>query len=391
MFKKRPLTLAMAALALAGSAVAVSTPAEAAGYTTGGAIGSLYNAQGRTLGVPTSNEYSGYADRVQNFRYGLIYWSAATGAHSVRGGILGEYRNQGSDAGKLGLPITEEKAMVGGGVYQQFKGGIIYWSAATGAHSVRGGILGEYKNQGSNAGKLGLPITGERATVGGGVYQQFKGGIIYWTPGTGAHAVLGAIRSAYAQTGAERYTMGFPTSGEITVKNAGASFVYQTFEHGMISWNGVRIPVFNEDPSHAHVVFGDFYKEYLAAGGVKVVGYISTEQVIGVLGGISGTVVAGGQWFQNGGIVSKTDTGVHYLPNAWLDVITPEVQATLGFPTSGVHAVADGKAMDFENGSITQSSDGTFTVIPKTPPTTQSGTQSGSLLPGLTGRAGLIP
>ncbi|MDF9749051.1 hypothetical protein [Arthrobacter sp. ES3-54] len=219
MFKKRPLTLAMAFLALAGSAVAVSAPVEAAGYTTGGAIGSLYNSQGRTLGAPTSNEYSGHADRVQNFRYGLIYWSRATGAHSVRGGILGEYRSQGSDAGKLGLPITEEKR-----------------------------------------------------TVGGGVYQQFKGGIIYWTPATGAHATLGAIRSAYAQYGAERYVMGFPTSSEISVKNAGASFVYQNFEHGMISWNGVRVPVFNEDPSHAHAVFGDFYKEYLAAGGVKVVG-----------------------------------------------------------------------------------------------------------------------
>lgn len=338
MFKKRPLTLAMAVLALAGSAVVVPVPAEAAGYTTGGAIGSLYNAQGRTLGAPTSNEYSGRADRVQNFRYGLIYWSPATGAHSVRGGILGEYRRLGTDTGKLGLPITEEKR-----------------------------------------------------TVGGGVYQQFKGGIIYWTPATGAHAVLGAIRSTYAQYGAERYAMGFPTSGEISVKNAGASFVYQTFEHGMISWNGVRVPVFNEDPTHAHGVYGDFYKEYLAAGGVKVVGYISSDQVIGVLGGISGTVVAGGQWFQNGGIVSKTDTGVHYLPNAWLDVITPEVQATLGFPTSGVHAVADGKAVDFENGSITQSPDGKFTITPKTPPTPPSGTPEDSQLPGLTGRAGLIP
>ena len=158
--------------------------------------------------------------------------------------------------------------------------------------------------------------------------------------------MLGAIRSTYAQYGAERYTVGFPTSGEITVKNAGASFVYQTFEHGMIAWNGVRVPVFNEDPTHAHAVTGDFYKEYLAAGGVKVVGFVSGDQVIGVIGGMSGTEVAAGQWFQNGGIVSKTGAGVHYLPNAWLDVITPEVQAALGFPTSGVHDVVGGKSVD---------------------------------------------
>ena len=244
---------------------------------------------------------------------------------------------------------------------------------------------------GTDAGKLGLPITEEKRTVGGGVYQQFKGGIIYWTPATGAHATLGAIRSTYAQYGAERYTMGFPTSGEITVKNAGASFVYQTFEHGMIAWNGVRVPVFNEDPTHAHAVYRRLLqgvpRRRRGQGGrlhLRGPGHRPARRN-------AGAIVAAGQWFQNGGIVSKTGTGVHYLPNAWLDVITPEVEATLGYPTSGVHAVADGKAVDFENGSITQSPDGKFTIIPKTSPTPPSGTQNGSLLPGLTGRAGLIP
>ncbi|MDF9749050.1 hypothetical protein [Arthrobacter sp. ES3-54] len=38
---------------------------------------------------------------------------------------------------------------------------------------------------------------------------------------------------------------------------------------------------------------------------------------------MSGATVVAGQWFQNGGIVYKTGAGVHYLPNAWLDAITP--------------------------------------------------------------------
>ena len=314
MFKKRPLTLALAVLALAGGTIASSTPAEAAGYTTGGAIGSLYRSKAASLGAPTSNEYSGHADRVQNFRYGLIYWSRATGAHSVRGGILGEYRSHGSDGGKLGLPLTEEKA-----------------------------------------------------TVGGGVYQQFKGGYIYWAPGRGAHAVWGAIRSLYAQAGAERGLLGFPTSSEIGVRNAGASFVYQRFEHGMISWNGVRVPVFNEDPGHAHVVFGDFYKEYLAAGGVKVVGYIANNEVAAKPGGAYGDAVVAGQWFQNGGIVSKTGAGVHYLPNAWLNAITADMEAALGYPTSGVHTVVGGTEVNFEHGRLALSPGGKFTVILSTP------------------------
>lgn len=351
----RPLTLAMAVLALAGSTVAASVPADAAGYTTGGAIGSLYSSQGRTLGAPTSNEYSGHADRVQNFRYGLIYWSRATGAHSVRGGILGEYRRLGSDAGKLGLPITEEKA-----------------------------------------------------TLGGGVYQQFKGGIIYWTASRGAHATLGAVRSLYAQTGAERGPLGFPTSSEISVRNTGASFVFQNFEHGMISWNGVWIPVFNEDPSHAHVVLGDFYKEYLAAGGAKVIGYISDNLVTGQPDEVTGAITVAGQWFQNGGIFYKAGAGVHYLPNAWMDGVSASDLDALGYPTSGVHAVAGGTAVAFENGSVTHGPDGKFTVTLSTPsptptatpapspsasstPTAQSGTLKGSLVPSPAGRAGITP
>jgi uncharacterized protein with LGFP repeats len=324
---KRPLTLATAVLALAGSTVAAALPADAAGYTTGGAIGSLYNSQGRTLGAPTSNEYSGRADRVQNFRYGLIYWSSATGAHSVRGGILGEYRNYGSDAGKLGLPITEERA------------------------------------------------------TAGGVYQQFKGGIIYWTASRGAHATLGAVRSLYAQSGAERGPLGFPTSSEVSVRNSGASFVYQNFEHGMISWNGVRVAVFNEDPAHAHAVFGDFYKEYLAAGGVKTVGYISGNEGTGQPDA-TGAISVAGQWFQNGGIFYKAGAGVHYLPNAWLDGVSDSDLDALGYPTSGVHAVAGGTAVTFENGSVALGPDGKFTVTLATPaPTTPTATPTPSPSP----------
>ena len=99
-------------------------------------------------------------------------------------------------------------------------------------------------------------------------------------------------------------------------------------------------------------------------------------------------------------IVYKTGAGVHYLPNAWLDAITADVEATLGYPTSGVHAVVGGTAVNFENGFIALSPDGKFTVFPKTPapspsasstPTTQSGTLKSSLVPSPSGRAGITP
>lgn len=305
---QRPLTLALAVLVFAGSAFAAAAPAIAAGYSTGGAIGALYKAQGGSLGSPTSNEFTGYKDRVQNFRYGIIYWTRATGAHSVRGGILGEYRRYRTDAGKLGLPLTEEKKTTGG------------------------------------------------------VYQQFKGGIIYWAPKSGAHATLGGIRSVYAQTGAERGALGFPTSSETTARNAGATFVYQTFERGIITWNNTYVPVYNEDPGRAHVVFPEFYKEYVAAGGTKTVGYVSTNIVTGQPDGVSGSTTIAVQWFQNGGIFSKTGAGVHYLPNAWLEALSDDDAAVLGFPTSGVHDVDGGTQVTFEHGSVALSPDGTFTV-----------------------------
>ena len=52
----------------------------------------------------------------------------------------------------------------------------------------------------AESGKLGYPTTGEICGLrGGGCFQLFQGGAIYWSPGTGAHVVLGAIRDTWAR------------------------------------------------------------------------------------------------------------------------------------------------------------------------------------------------
>ena len=81
-----------------------------------------------------------------------------------------------------------------GGRSQAYAGGTIYWSAATGAHVVRGNILVKYKAIGATASVIGYPTTDQTvASDGVGLYNRFATGAIYWSAKYGAHEVLGAI------------------------------------------------------------------------------------------------------------------------------------------------------------------------------------------------------
>ena len=122
-----------------------------------------------------------------------------------------------------------------GGTYGQ-----MYWSPATGAHEVHGMILPEYLEGMGGPAAYGMPITNELTTPDGvGRFNHFEGGrSIYWTSGTGAHAVYGAIRTAWAQTGWELGALGYPTTDEHDVVGGGGR--QSDFQHGYINWvNGV--------------------------------------------------------------------------------------------------------------------------------------------------------
>ncbi len=71
-----------------------------------------------------------------------------------------------------------------GGVVQRFTGGNVYWTPATGAQVVKGAILGEWGRRGWERSRLGWPV-GEEVPVAGGVRQQFQGGALTWTAATG--------------------------------------------------------------------------------------------------------------------------------------------------------------------------------------------------------------
>ena len=71
------------------------------------------------------------------------------------------------------------------GCYQAFRTGNIYWSEATGAWDVSGGIYQTYLEYGTEWGVLGYPTSSEQRDVNGVVFQTFENGAIYWDPVTG--------------------------------------------------------------------------------------------------------------------------------------------------------------------------------------------------------------
>ncbi len=202
----------------------------------------LKGPQGR-LGYPVTDELPTPQrfGRFNHFQHGSIYWSPATGAHEIRGGIRHHWAEIGWENSTLGFPTTDEFA-IPGGVTQHFERGSMYWSAATGAHLVRGAIHERWAAMGWGSSYLGFPVTDEIA-LRRGAYQLFQGGAVYWSPTTGAHAVRGYIAARWAETGWENGPLGYPVSSENALPGGASSH----FQGGTISWSA---------DTGAHVVVG---------------------------------------------------------------------------------------------------------------------------------------
>jgi len=210
------------------------TALAAAGLAQPDPIGQHYydlGGPGSYLGTATAPETAIAGGRMQTFHGGTIYWSPATGAHAVHGLILARYQALGGPSSLAGFPTTDEQAVTGGRA-STFTGAAIYWSPGTGAHEVHGLIRDHYLALGGPGSFAGLPTSDEQAVVGGRA-STFTGATIYWSPGTGAHEVHGAIRSAYLSYGGPGSPLALPTSDEQPA-TAGRQ---NTFQHGSITYN----------------------------------------------------------------------------------------------------------------------------------------------------------
>lgn len=185
------------------------------------------------LGYPMIDETNALpaGARWNLFTGGGIWWSAATGAHAVYGQIGSRYSQVRSPRGPLGLPVGDESDVAGGRV-QDFERGRMYWSPGSGGWEVYGAIGQRFQELGATSGLLGFPLAAEYYSYGGGRWQPFQHGAVYWSPATGSHETYGAIRDSYVGLESQ---LGLPTTGEYADPQTPGGRV-QDFQHGSIAW-----------------------------------------------------------------------------------------------------------------------------------------------------------
>ncbi|POH72504.1 GDSL-type esterase/lipase family protein [Arthrobacter glacialis] len=165
-----------------------------------------------TACVDTADTFSCH----QSFSGGDIYWTQKTGATYVTNGPLRtHWLSTGGPTGPFGPPSGNPTPLPGKGSTQNFTTGSLVYSPSTGTHETLGAIRTTWVNSGSEGGPLGFPISDE-STIGQGQAQNFQNGTIYWSPSTGAHITInGEIESRYVALGGPSGQLGFPVGEKI--------------------------------------------------------------------------------------------------------------------------------------------------------------------------------
>lgn len=211
---------------------------------------------GGALGVPVSDEtYEGEVD-TQAFSRGRVSWNRVTKAFTTVPPELAQqltavqvpidptaainlaWRAAGGTSGPLGAKQGGHY-QVGDGLGQNFVGGKVFFSPATGANALESDVLAKYESLGGPVGSdLGFPTTNE---ADGGIepasriatFSAADNPVIFWTSNHGAFVVRGAIRAAWDKLGGPKAKLGAPVDDQTTDRDV----VAQKFAGGQISWN----------------------------------------------------------------------------------------------------------------------------------------------------------
>ncbi len=290
-------------------------------------------------GYGTGDGCSSYGNR--NFWNYFTDWFGSTQS-SEGAALYAKYQSLGGQGGSLGTVQSPYLCgLANGGCFQVFQKGTIYWTPGTGAWSVSGAIQEKWGALGREWGTLGYPLSDANCGLAaGGCYQLFERGTMYWTPTTGASAVHGTVGSKWLSTGAENGALGYPVGDQgCGLRDGGC---YQPFQRGLVHWTA---------GTGARIVTGEMSTKWGALGRENgALGYPTTDRACGLID--SGCY----QIFQYGTVYTAPAAGTYVAKGGigytWMS--GGAENGPLGYPVGDEMCglPGGGCAQDFQRGSI---------------------------------------
>lgn len=147
-------------------------------------------------------------------------------------------RAAGGALGPLGAAEGPPYEIGEDGLGQDFAGGKIFFSPATGARVVTGQVLAKYESLGGPEGDLGFPTSGEEVGGAGAASRMSTFAaedkpVIFWTPDYGAVLVRGPLRAAWEELDGADGALGAPMSDQTESDGV----LTQRFSGGVVSWD----------------------------------------------------------------------------------------------------------------------------------------------------------
>ena len=223
---------------------------------------------GGVLGAPAGDEtYDGEVTS-QKFSGGEISWNRKTKDFTTNPPVLADqlkglqvatdptaainmaWRAAGGASGPMGAKQGGQYPIGGDGIAQNFAGGKVFFSQATGANALESDILAKYESLGGPVSSdLGFPIANESD---GGIpssrisaFAAADKPVIFWTSEHGAFVVRGAMKAAWDKLRGPAGKLGAPLGDQAV----DGDVVSQKFTGGKISWNRAK-NTFTTDPSN---------------------------------------------------------------------------------------------------------------------------------------------
>lgn len=230
---------------------------------------------GGVLGVPVADETYDDALVTQKFSGGQVSWDRMTNAFSTVPAELAEqlvgmrvpfdptaainmaWRSAGGAAGRLGAKQGGQYSIGADGIGQDFVGGKIYFSPATGANAVESDVLAKYESLGGPlASGLGFPTANEAdGAIPNSRISTFSADdkpVIFWTQDHGAFVVRGVMQSAWDKLRGPIGQLGAPVGDQAV----DGDVVTQKFAGGKIAWNRATNSFTTEPPNLAPLLSG---------------------------------------------------------------------------------------------------------------------------------------